>query len=165
MECGADAGGLGGEPMLNILSAILSVRLRPETALVVGALVVSGCDGSIAVRGLVYGPNGLPLEGAKVSLSRHLPSSPTSERRTDETGCFILHAVVAPGRANYRLHVHRSGFKPASAVVFSGDLVNEVEIRMASIQSTESSESVVRERTLSAWESRFDVVCPDTPAR
>jgi hypothetical protein len=123
-------------------------------------LIAVACDGGIVVRGHVYGPNGEPLEGAKASLFSESGTRSIQEQESDASGCFAFHATVAPGRNEYRLLVQRDGYKPASAAVFSGRTVNEVETRMVGIESVGQSSSSSSERSLISSEATyFDVRC------
>jgi len=87
---------------------------------------------------------------------------PIREETTDPSGCFIIHATVAPGHEKYLVVVHRQGYKPVSATVFSGREVNEVELHMVPVESREAGSARSWERPLTE-PTYYQVRCSEDP--
>lgn len=94
------------------------------------------CDRGYYVAGRVLSSNGLPLDGARVSMSWDL--EPTA---TDAVGCFTLGGIFASPR--FELTVERPNFKPVRSTRRMGQYT--VDVILVSADSSASSRMLFRE--------------------
>ena len=95
-------------------------RASAAASIIVAAVILTGCDGGVRIRGRVVDGAGAPVPGAQIQLERG-PNDRSFSDRVRPDGCFRLGHVVAPGRYKYKLHVVAAGFAAAEGIVSTVD--------------------------------------------
>jgi len=102
------------------------------------SLILAGCDGFVAVRGVVRNPRGEPVAGAKI----HVTDITTQHWYTesDANGCFNASGATAGrGPSSEPLTVVAPGYKKASAKVRTAGTQNHVIVTLVPSDSQGAS--------------------------
>jgi hypothetical protein len=102
---------------VDILRARLHAPITTIHCMLLGMLLLGGCDGSFHMIGVVYDSAGVPLPGATVSVYAPDNRDVRFAVQTDSSGHFEFYSVVAPGRRLYKAFFEMVGFKSAFAEI------------------------------------------------
>lgn len=84
------------------------------------SLAIVACDGSMRTQGIVVTPDGVPIDGATITVTRKSADNPrVLTAKSGPDGCFLNFGVVSPVRQDYVLRVTADGRQPAEGIVQS----------------------------------------------
>jgi len=100
------------------------------------SLVLAGCDGYVAVRGVVRNTHGEPVVAAKVHVT---DMGQYWYADSDANGCFTASGTTTPTHSKEPLTVVAPGYKKASAKVRTANTQNHVIVTLVPSHSQGAS--------------------------
>ncbi len=90
---------------------MISAATTRHLAIALVICSLTGCDGGFFLTARVVDSEGHAVKGVKVHASSK-KSSRVFDSVSDANGCLSLGSLIAPGKFDFAVIVHASGFKP-----------------------------------------------------